>query len=204
MFVCGLTGGIGSGKSTVAAGLAKRGADVIDADLIARDIVLPGRPAYHAIVERFGPSVVGADGALDRAALAAVVFSDDDARADLNQITHPAVGDEMRARMDGLAGRSTLIVLDIPLLAAATIQAYRLSALVVVDTPVDVAVTRLVGGRGFSEVDARARIAAQMSREERRALLDLVSTGIVVDNSGDRQQLERRIDEVWETLIALA
>ncbi len=117
MLVVGLTGGIGSGKSTVSARLGERGAIVIDADAIVRELQAPGGEAYVAIVERFGPGVVAPDGQLDRPALAAIVFNDDAARADLNKLTHPLVGREMAARMAAQAATDNIVILDIPLLA---------------------------------------------------------------------------------------
>lgn len=191
----GLTGGIGSGKSTVAAGLAARGAAVVDADAIAREIVEPGGPAYGPVVERFGPGVVGADGRLDRAALAAVVFNDADALADLNRLTHPVIGAVMAERMAAASAAADVVVLDIPLLDVATRDRFRFGAIVVVDTPEDVAVERLVTQRGFGEDDARARIRAQISRDARRALAD-----VVIDNSGDRAALEAGVDRAWAWL----
>ncbi len=200
MLRCGLTGGIGSGKSTVAAGLVARGAGLVDADVVAREVVEPGSPAFAPVVARFGPEVVGADGRLDRAALAAVVFADASARADLEALTHPVIGERMlaAARAAEEAGRRVL-VLDAALLDRRSRERYHLDVVVVVDTPVEVAVRRLVERRGFAEADARARVAAQASREERRALADLV-----VDNSGDREALEAEIDRTWSWLGSLA
>lgn len=199
MFLVGLTGGIGSGKSTVAAGLAGRGAAVVDADAISREIMEPGGAAYGPVVERFGPSIVGPEGRIDRPAVAALVFSDPDALADLNAITHPVIGQVMFERMVEASERAGVVVLDIPLLNIATKDRFSFGAIVVVDTPEDLAVQRLVAHRGFSEEDARARIAAQISREERRALAD-----VVVDNSGSREDLEVEVDRAWEWLKAKA
>lgn len=195
MFLVGLTGGIGSGKSTVAAGLAGRGAAVVDADGISREIMEPGGAAYGPVVERFGPSIVGADGRIDRPAVAALVFNDPQALADLNALTHPVIGQVMAERMAEAGARAEIVVLDIPLLNIATKDRFTFGAIVVVDTPEDVAVQRLVAQRGFSEEDARARVAAQISREERRSLADLV-----LDNSGSRQALEAEIDRAWKWL----
>jgi dephospho-CoA kinase len=195
VFLVGLTGGIGSGKSTVAAGLSTLGAAVVDADAIAREVVEPGGPAYSPIVERFGPSVLDSQGRIDRPALAAVVFSDRGALSDLNSITHPVIGRVMAERMAAAASLSEIVVLDIPLLDIATKDRFDLRAVVVVDTPEDVAVARLVSQRGFSESDARARIASQISREERRALADLV-----IDNSGSRARLDAEIERAWQWL----
>lgn len=195
MFLVGLTGGIGSGKSTVAAGLAARGAAVVDADAISREVMEPGGAAFGPVVERFGPSIVGADGRIDRPAVAALVFNDPEALAALNGITHPIIGQVMAERMAEAATRSNVVVLDIPLLNIATKDRFSFGAIVVVDTPEDLAVERLVAQRGFTEDDARARIAAQISREERRALAD-----VVLDNSASRDELETEIDRAWEWL----
>lgn len=194
MTTVGLTGGIGAGKSTVGRALAARGALVIDADQVAREVVEPGGPAYQGVVERFGAGVLRPDGTLDRAALAAVVFADAEARADLEAITHPAIGRVMAERI-AEADPGRVVVLEIPLLSAATRAAYGLDAVIVVDAPEDTAVARLVGQRGFTEDDARARIAAQMPRAERRALADLV-----VDNGGGREALAAEVDRVWTWL----
>ncbi|MDQ6838240.1 MAG: dephospho-CoA kinase [Actinomycetota bacterium] len=202
MLLVGLTGGIGSGKSTVAAGLAERSAAVIDADEIARHVVEPGGRAYQALIDRFGAEVLQDDGTLDRPALAGVVFSDPSARADLDSITHPAIGQVM-AEQVGALGDAPIVVLDVPLLKVGTVRSYGLGAVIVVDAPTEVAVERLVGCRGFTEADARARIAAQMSRQERRALVDLVPAGLVVDNAGDRRALEAEIDRTWAFLSSL-
>lgn len=199
MFLVGLTGGIGSGKSTVAAGLAVRGAAVVDADAISRQVMEPGGAAYGPVVERFGPGIVGPDGRIDRPAVAALVFNDKAALADLNGITHPIIGRVMAERTEEAAAGSPVVVLDIPLLNIATKDRFTFGAVVVVDTPEDLAVERLVAQRGFSEEDARARIAAQISREERRALAD-----VVIDNSGDRAALEAEIDRAWQWITSAA
>ena len=199
VLLVGLTGGIGSGKSTVSTMLVERGAVLIDADAIVRELQAPGGEAFVAIVERFGNGVVGADGGLDRPALASLVFGDPEALADLNAITHPLVGREMAARMAAQAETDNVVVLDIPLLAErGGKRAYPVAAVVVVDCPVDVAVARLVAYRGFSEEDARSRVAAQISREERRAIADRV-----IDNSGDVEALTAQVDDLWTWLLAL-
>ncbi len=203
MLLVGLTGGIGSGKSTVAAGLAERGASVIDADAIARQVMQPGGRAYPGLIDRFGREVLHADGTLDRPALAAVVFSDPAARADLDAITHPAIGQVMAEQVVS-QGEAAIVVLDVPLLKAETVRSYGLGAVIVVDAPTDVAVERLVAHRGFSDADARARVAAQVTREERRALIELVPAGMVVDNAGDRDGLEAEITRAWDFLSAWA
>jgi dephospho-CoA kinase len=199
VLVVGLTGGIGSGKSTVSSLLATRGAVIIDADAIVRELQAPGGEAYVGIVERFGPGVVAADGTLDRPALAALVFGDEAARKDLNALTHPLVGREMATRMAAQAATENIVVLDIPLLAERGGKgAYPVAGIIVVDCPVDVAVARLVAHRGFSEDDARARVAAQISREDRLAIADRV-----IDNGGSVAELEAQIDGVWAWLEEL-
>ncbi len=199
MYLVGLTGGIGSGKSTVAAGLAARGAAVVDADAISREIMEPGGRAFGPVVDHFGPSILSDDGRINRPGLAQIVFQDPDALVKLNSLTHPAIGEVMAERMTAAAERAEIVVLDIPLLNIATRDRFTFAAIVVVDTPVDVAVARLVGHRGFGEEDARARVAAQMTRKERRRLADLV-----LDNSADRAALEAEIDRAWAWLTARA
>jgi dephospho-CoA kinase len=197
MLTVGLTGGIGSGKSTVADLLVQRGAVLIDADRIAREVVVPGGAAYQPLVDRFGPGVLASDGTIDRAALAAVVFADADSLAALNAITHPAISAVMAARRAAEEGTDHVVVLDIPLLKPAHRDLLSLDVVVVVDAPVEIAVERLVGQRGFSREDAEARIAAQLSREERRSGADFV-----VDNSSDRAHLATEVDRVWASLGA--
>jgi dephospho-CoA kinase len=195
----GLTGGIGSGKSTVAGLLAAKGAVVVDADRIAREVVEPGQPAHAALVARFGSAILAADGSIDRPALAALAFSDPTALADLNAITHPAVGEVMLERRQALDGHAGVGVFDIPLLRPAHRQLLRLDLVVVVDCPTDVALERLVAARGMDPDDARARMAAQPSRQERRAGAD-----IVIDNSGPPELLAARVDALWQELVATA
>ncbi len=194
MVVVGLTGGIGSGKSTVAALLAARGAVVVDADLIARQVVEPGGPALGPIADRFGARVLAPDGTLDRAAMADVVFRDAEARKALEQITHPLIQEEM-ARQMGASGPESVVVLDIPLLKA---KREPMLGVIVVDAPEDVAVRRLVTFRGFDEDDARRRVAAQISREERRAIAD-----VVIDNSGDLEHLTEQVEAAWRWIESL-
>jgi len=196
MILVGLTGGIGSGKSTVSALLAQHGAVVIDADAITRQLQEPGQPVLAAIVDRFGEGVLDGDGRLNRPRLAAIVFNDPDALKALNGIVHPAVGAETARRITAEQDTDHVVVLDVPLLVETGRRG--LSAIVVVDVPTDVAVERVVEQRGMSEADARARVAMQASREERIAKAD-----IVIDNAGDRDALEARVDEVWEQLRAL-
>lgn len=195
MILVGLTGGIGSGKSSVSRLLAERGAIIIDADAIVHDLQRAGSPLLARMAERFGAGIVRPDGELDRAGLAAVVFGDDQALKDLNALVHPAVRDEMARRVDALRDTDHVVVLDVPLLDT---RAYPgLHAVLVVDLDVDLAVDRLVRDRGMSPGDARARIANQKSRDERRAMATHV-----IDNSGDLTALERQVDELWPELVA--
>jgi dephospho-CoA kinase len=198
VLLVGLTGGIGSGKSTVALMLTARGAVVVDADQIAREVVEPGGPAYQPMIDRFGPKIVRPDKTLDRAAIAAQAFAGPEALADLNGITHPAIRAVMAERIGAQAGTDNVVVVDIPLLAEGGPAAYGLSGVIVVDAPVDVAIQRLVDGRGLSESDARARVAAQASREDRRKLAD-----VVIDNAGSREDLARQVEDVWQWIETL-
>jgi len=193
----GLTGGIGSGKSAVADLLVARGAVVIDADQIARDVVEPDGPAYQPLIDRFGPGIVAVDGTIDRPALAAVAFADDAARADLNAITHPAIGAAMAEARAALAETDLIVVLAIPLLTAQHRETARLDRVVVVDCPTDIALERLLSQRGMDRADAEARIRAQISREERVKEADYV-----VDNAGDRAALQAEVARLWEWLTA--
>jgi dephospho-CoA kinase len=199
----GLTGGIGAGKSTVADHLVARGAVLIDADRIVRDLQEPGEPVFEAMVERWGSRIVADDGTLDRAAVAEIAFTDDDELTALNDIVHPAVGKEMVARRAEVEGTDAVVVLDIPLLVRADgesiVEQYRnLAGIIVVDIDPELAVERLVAHRGFDEDDARARIANQASREARREVAD-----VVIDNSGDLASLEPQIDACWEWIQTL-
>ncbi len=196
MILVGLTGGIGSGKSTVSSLLAGHGAVVIDADAITRQLQEPGQPVLAAIVERFGSAVLDGDGRLNRPGLAAIVFNDPKALKALNEIVHPAVGAETARRIAAEYDTDHVVVLDVPLLVETGRRG--LAAVIVVDVPTDVAVERLVSQRGMSESDARGRVAVQASREDRLAKAD-----IVIDNSGDRHALEPRVAEVWEQIRAL-
>jgi len=199
MLAIGLTGGIGSGKSSVADLLARRGAVLVDADEIAREVVEPGGPAYRSVVERFGDGVRARDGTIDRAALAGVVFSDPAALADLNAITHPIIGAVMSARLAELSRSAVAVsVVVVPLLRREHVDALGLRAVVVVDCTIEVAIDRLVRLRGMAEPDARARIAAQPPREDRLALADYV-----VDNSGTYEELEQQVDALWGWIQSL-
>ncbi len=199
MYLVGLTGGIGSGKSTVASRLRELGAHVVDADQVAREVVEPDQPALAAIVDRFGPGVTTRDGRLDRQALADVVFADEEARAALNGITHPRIGERIQELVAGHAeaeqeeGRARVVVLDHPLLVESG-QAEHLPAVIVVTAPEEVRVARLVE-RGLRADDARARIRSQASDEQRRA-----AATHVVDNSGDLASLRAQVDTLWAEL----
>jgi dephospho-CoA kinase len=192
----GLTGGIGAGKSTVSAMLAERGAVIVDADRIARDLQSPGSPVLAAMAARFGDHILLDDGALDRGAVAKIVFNDKAALADLNGIVHPAMQEEIERQIDAQRDTDRVVVLDFPLLGENPRKG--LAATIVVDIPVDVAVQRLVEQRGMDEDDARARINSQLSREER-----LATATHVIDNGGDRDTLIAQVDELWEQLLEL-
>ena len=196
MLVVGLTGGIGSGKSTVSALLSQRGAVVIDADAIAREVVARGGPAYQGVVDRFGAGILLPDGTIDRPALAEVVFNDPAALADLNRLTHPVVGAVIAERLGAHAGTDAVVVLDVPLLVESGRD--NVAALIVVDCPEDVALDRLVRLRGMDPDDARRRMAAQASRDERRARAD-----ILIDNSGDLASLVAQVDAAWAHIQSL-
>lgn len=196
MLLIGLTGGIGSGKSTVSARLAEHGATVIDADAIVRELQVPGTPVFDAMVERFGTDIVAADGTLDRQAVADRVFGDPEALADLGAIVHPAVASEIAQRLEHEADTDHLVILDVPLL----VESGRddMAALVVVDVDPEIAVRRLVEHRGMREDDARARMARQVSREAR-----LAKATHVVDNSGSLDAVRAAVDALWPTLVGL-
>ena len=189
----GLTGGVASGKSTVSAILAELGAVVIDADLLARKVVAPGTEGLAAVVEEFGPDVLGPDGGLDRPRLGALVFADPERRRALESIIHPRVR-ARAAEIEAAAPAGAVVVHDIPLLAE-TGQAASFEAVVVVDVPVEVQVDRMVRVRGMSEADARARIAAQADRDARIAIATHV-----VENTGSLEDLRARVEEVYRTI----
>ena len=196
MKLIGLTGGIGSGKSTVSARLAERGAIIVDADAITRELQEPGRPVFAELVVRFGTAIVGADGRLDRPALAAIAFADPDRLKELNSIVHPAVGVAMAAQIESAVGSDRVVILDVPLLAENPRQG--LLGTIVVDTPVDVAVERLVAHRGFSADDARSRMARQATREDRLKIATWI-----IDNGGGVQALDAQIEALWATISTL-
>jgi dephospho-CoA kinase len=194
MLRIGLTGGIGSGKSTVSSLLAEHGAVVVDADRIAREVLEAGTPGLAAVVEAFGDAILGEDGALDRAALAEVVFSDPEARARLNGIVHPLVR-ARAAEVAAAAPEAAVVVHDVPLLVESG-QAGSYDLVLVVEAGLGVRIERLVR-RGLSEEDARARVAAQATDEERRAVAD-----VVLDNSGTLEQLAAQVDRFWAEHVA--
>ena len=201
MLRVGLTGGIGSGKSTVSARLAELGAVILDADKAARAVVEPGTPGLAAITAAFGAGVLGADGSLDRARLAGIVFNDEAALGRLNAITHPLIREWIAAAEEAAIraeGDDVVLVHDVALLAEWG-RAKEFDLVIVVDVPAETQLERLTGPRGMAEEQARARMAAQATREERLAVAD-----IVIDNSGSRADLDRRIAEVWAQLRARA
>ncbi|MER5981992.1 dephospho-CoA kinase [Streptomyces sp. NPDC001787] len=197
MLKVGLTGGIGAGKSEVSRLLVGYGAVLIDADRIAREVVEPGTPGLAAVVDAFGPGILHADGTLDRPALGAVVFADADRLAALNAIVHPLVG-ARSAELERAAGRDAVVIHDVPLLTENGL-APLYDLVVVVDAAPTTQLDRLVRLRGMTEADARARMAAQATREERRAIADLI-----VDNDGPLEALEPQVREVWAELTRRA
>ncbi|MFI9551748.1 dephospho-CoA kinase [Nonomuraea endophytica] len=193
MLKVGLTGGIGSGKSEVSKRLAARGAVVIDADKIAREVVEPGTVGLARVVAAFGREILRPDGTLDREKLGAIVFSDADQLATLNAIVHPLVGERV-ATLQNQAAADAIVVYDVPLLAENKL-APMYDVVIVVDAADDTRIRRLADHRGMPEADAKARIAAQASREDRLAIADLV-----VPNEGSLEDLAGRVEEAWEEL----
>ena len=193
MLRVGLTGGIGSGKSEVSRRLAAQGAVVIDADLIAREVVAPGTEGLAEIVRAFGPGVLGSDGSLDRTRLGDIVFADPQQLATLNAIVHPRVGARMR-ELEDAAGPGSVVVHDVPLITENGL-AGGYDLVVVVDVPPRVQLDRLVRLRGMTQEQAAARLSAQASREQRLAI-----AGMVVDNSGSLAELDRQVGELWAEL----
>jgi dephospho-CoA kinase len=201
MLRVGLTGGIGSGKSTVSARLAELGAVVLDADKAARVVVEPGTPGLARIAETFGPGVIAPDGSLDRPKLAEIVFADKAALEKLNAITHPLIHEHIQAAEDAAirtGGDDLVLVHDVALLAEWG-RAKEFDLVIVVDIPTETQVERLTQQRGMPEDQARARIAAQATRDQRLAVAD-----IIIDNSGTKADLDRQITEVWSNLKARA
>jgi dephospho-CoA kinase len=202
MYIVGLTGGIAAGKSVVASRLAELGAVVVDADVLAREVVQPGTPGLAAIAEAFGPSVVRADGSLDRQALGAIVFADHDKRDILNGITHPAIWDRARDLFDaaGAADPHAIVVYDVPLLVEASDdRPLGFDLVVVVHADAEVRVGRLVEGRGMSRRQAEARLAAQAGDDERLAAAD-----VVIATGGTLEETREQVDTLWADLRARA
>lgn len=196
MKLIGLGGGIGAGKSTVSARLAERGAVIVDADVIAREVVEPGTPALAALVERFGRNILRTDDSLDRKELATLAFATPEGVAALNAITHPAIAAEIDRQISVHIGSDRIVVLDAALLFDRGRPG--LVGAVVVDVDPEVAIGRLIEFRGFDDADARKRVAAQMSRLERVSKADLI-----IDNSGSFDDLRPRIDVLWDWIATL-
>ena len=193
----GLTGGIGSGKSTVSAGLVKRGAVLVDADAIVRDLQKPGKPVFKKMVEHWGEKIITNEGELDRQAVADIVFKDAEELAALNEIVHPLVREEIANQREKYIKGNNPIILDIPLLIESGYE--NLSGIIVVDLHTEEAVERLVKYRGFSREDALNRISSQVDREERLSKADFV-----IDNNGDLDSLENEIDKAWSWIKGLS
>ncbi len=193
--VVGLTGGIASGKSSVATQLAARGAVIIDADVLARDVVSPGEPLLEQVAARFGPGVLAEDGSLDRPALGRIVFADPAARGDLEALIHPAVRGRA-AELQRAAPPGAVVVHVIPLLVE-TRQTDRFDLVVVVDADPSTQMARILERDSLDEAAAQARIAAQASRATRLAAAD-----VVIDNSGTPEELARQVDALWQRLTS--
>lgn len=197
MLLVGLTGGIGSGKSTVARMLAERGAVILSADAFARDAVTAGSPGFRQVVELFGPRIVGPDGELDRGELAAIVFADADLRVSLEAVIHPEVRRRIAEGVAAEAGSDRVVVVDSPLLIET--GAHRgFPLVVVVSASISTQIGRLLA-RGMTEGDARARLAAQMPLEDKAAAAD-----ILLDNEGTEAELRTQVDRLWADLAARA
>lgn len=196
MLLVGLTGGIGSGKSTVARLLEKRGAVVFDADLLAREAVEPGTPGHAAVIERFGADVLAPGGELDREALASIVFADPSARRDLEEIVHPEVRRLFAEGSEAYRDTDRVVVFSAPLLVETGMHT-AFEILVVVSATVATQIERLMRQRGMSESSIRARIEAQAPLEDKAAVADLL-----VDNEGTLDELESQVDRLWNDLSA--
>ncbi|MGY3201031.1 dephospho-CoA kinase [Streptomyces sp. TE5632] len=194
MLTVGLTGGIGAGKSEVSRLLVECGAVLIDADRIAREVVAPGTPGLTAVVESFGEGVLAEDGSLDRPGLGSIVFADPEKLAVLNSIVHPLVGARSR-ELEEAAAEDAVVVHDVPLLTENGLASLY-DLVIVVDVSAETQLDRLTGRRGMSEQDARARMAAQATREQRREIAD-----IVIDNDVPLEDLARRVKDVWAELV---
>lgn len=196
MILVGLTGGIGSGKSTVSQMLSERGAIIVDADAVARELQQPGTEVLRLMTDAFGEEICFPDGSLNRQAVADKVFGSAEALKTLNGIIHPAIGKEMNRRIEEQRNTSNIVVLDIPLLFENPRDG--LCGVIVIDVPTEIAVNRLVGSRGMTIADAEARVSRQASREDRRAIADKV-----IDNSKDIEILRLQVDEVWNWMQQL-
>ncbi len=196
MILIGLTGGIGCGKSEVSRLLADRGAIIVDADLIVRELQQPGGEIFNKIIEMFGPSVVAEDGSLNRGAVANEVFKDKEVLKKLNELIHPVVRRVMNERVKSYSDTSKIVVLDIPLLVENPREG--LDGVVVVDLDPEIAVARIVDQRKMNIDDARARVANQSSREQRKAIANFL-----IDNSGDRKALNLQVEAAWSWITAL-
>ncbi|MEU2913088.1 dephospho-CoA kinase [Streptomyces massasporeus] len=194
MLKVGLTGGIGAGKSEVSRLLVACGAVLIDADRIAREVVAPGTPGLASVVEAFGEEILAADGSLDRPRLGAIVFSDAEKLSTLNSIVHPLVGARSR-ELEEAAAEDAVVLHDVPLLTENGL-APLYDLVIVVDAAPETQLDRLVRLRGMTEEDARARMAAQATREQRREIAD-----IVIDNDVPLEELEQRVNDVWAELV---
>ncbi|WP_327230072.1 dephospho-CoA kinase [Streptomyces murinus] len=194
MLKVGLTGGIGAGKSEVSRLLVEHGAVLIDADRIAREVVAPGTPGLAAVVEAFGPDILAEDGSLDRPRLGSIVFADPDRLAALNSIVHPLVGARSR-ELEEAAAPEAVVIHDVPLLTENGLAPFY-DLVIVVDAGPETQLDRLIRLRGMTEEDARARMAAQATREQRRAIAD-----IVIDNDVPLDALRKRVDAVWDDLV---
>lgn len=197
MLKVGLTGGIGAGKSEVSRLFVEHGAVLIDADRIAREVVAPGTPGLAAVVEAFGAEILTADGSLDRPRLGSIVFADPDRLAVLNSIVHPLVG-ARSLELESAAAPDTVVIHDVPLLTENSL-APLYDLVIVVDASPETQLDRLVRLRGMTEEDARARMAAQATREQRRQIAD-----IVIDNDVPLDELHKRVAEVWDDLVRQA
>jgi dephospho-CoA kinase len=194
VLLVGLTGGIGSGKSTVARMLEKRGAVVFDADMLAREVVEPGTPGHAAVIERFGANVLAPGGELDREALASIVFADPAARRDLEAIVHPEVRRRFAAGTEAYRDTGRVVVFSAPLLVETGMHS-AFEVLVVVSASNDTQIDRLMRDRGMSEDAVRSRIAAQAAPETRAEVAD-----VLVDNEGTIEELEQQVDRLWSGL----
>lgn len=194
MLLLGLTGGIGSGKSTVSAELARRGAVVIDADQVVRELQSPGGNVLEAMVEHFGTEILQSDGTLNRQKVADIVFNDPEQLKALNAIVHPKVGEEIDSRIERERETDHIVILDVPLLVES--KAYETEGIIVVDTDPEIAVQRLVEFRGFKAEDARSRMKLQATREQRRA-----EAAWIVPNDGTQEELMSEIEKLWDWIL---